>query len=449
VKRSISNSLAGTLSAEITIVLFGAASGTLTARLLHPDGRGALAAIILWPQLVATIGLLSLNEATTFRIGADPDQRPRTMGAALSLASALAAISSILAYYSLPFLLGAAKEPLVSIARVYALTFIPFNYLSLVTLSRVHGSRKFLRYNVLRVLPTALNITGLIALAYLHQISAAAAAVTNAVANVAFGLLCAVLILPLGIGLPHWQDARSLLRRCFSFHPSAVLILISFYADQMLLLRMVDNRAIGLYAVALTVASTVLAAVTSAFQVVLFPTLASRGPSEQNGALVARSIRHAMAILLSISAVLAVLAPFVIAFFFGAAYRAATPVCWILLGAYSLVALKTVCIQLLRGIGEGKPGTIAAGLSLTVFLLAAPMLVLRLGIAGAGIGVGIGNFAAFAYLLIHMKRVFHLSLTDFWGLSPTNVRSLLNSLQQTPAFQVICARVTRRASYQS
>jgi len=51
------------------ILAFGTFTGILTARLLHPEGRGALAAVLFWPEILAGVGICGLNEALVYRMG--------------------------------------------------------------------------------------------------------------------------------------------------------------------------------------------------------------------------------------------------------------------------------------------------------------------------------------------------------------------------------------------
>src|SRR2546425_11888108 len=73
-KSSMKFAMVGTFATEGFIVLLGILTGSLVARLLLPEGRGALAAVLFWPQLLAGIGFLSLGEAVTYRIGTLPER---------------------------------------------------------------------------------------------------------------------------------------------------------------------------------------------------------------------------------------------------------------------------------------------------------------------------------------------------------------------------------------
>jgi O-antigen/teichoic acid export membrane protein len=49
-------------------------TGVLTARILQPEGRGELAAIILWPSILAGLGILGTNWALTREVAAHPEK---------------------------------------------------------------------------------------------------------------------------------------------------------------------------------------------------------------------------------------------------------------------------------------------------------------------------------------------------------------------------------------
>src|SRR5207245_11440479 len=87
-KPSMKFAMLGTFATEGFLVLVGILTGSLVARLLLPEGRGALAAVLFWPQLLAGIGFLSIGVAVTYRIGllSDRESQFRTQSFWLSLA---------------------------------------------------------------------------------------------------------------------------------------------------------------------------------------------------------------------------------------------------------------------------------------------------------------------------------------------------------------------------
>src|ERR1035437_970550 len=58
-----------TLLTQIGLLALGALTGTAAARLLGPQGRGELAAIILWPSMLVTMVSMGMNQAIVFHTG--------------------------------------------------------------------------------------------------------------------------------------------------------------------------------------------------------------------------------------------------------------------------------------------------------------------------------------------------------------------------------------------
>jgi hypothetical protein len=61
-------------------------SGTIAARVLGPGSRGDLAMLLLWPQLVVTVGMLGVELAATY-YSADKRRRGRVPATALTIAA--------------------------------------------------------------------------------------------------------------------------------------------------------------------------------------------------------------------------------------------------------------------------------------------------------------------------------------------------------------------------
>jgi len=363
------SALLGTFATDGTLLLVGIVTGSLAARLLLPEGRGALAAVLLWPGLLAGIGLFSLNEAATYRIGTQTDRASIITASAFWLALFLAGVTMIAGYTLVPFLLGEQREHLVTITRIYLLVFIPFNFVALGLLATDQGELHFGRYNFLRLLVPVIYLIGLVTLWITGSVSVASVVAVNCAATVLLALLRIILQGRTIVTKPSWREGVELLRLSSRMHLATVLLFLAAQADQYVVLILWDDATLGLYVVALTIASTGLAVVSGAFHKVLFPHLAhAKDPIEQSG-LLARGVRYAAFLLIGLSLPIALLMPWLVPLLFGPAFRDAIAPAQLLLIAYLFVALKTILIQSLRGLGESRPGAIAAGTGLGLFLV--------------------------------------------------------------------------------
>ena len=112
----LSGAWLGTLATNAAILLCGLLTGVLSARLLAPEGRGALAAVLFWPHLITSLALFSLPAAVIFRRARPDIDRARVAATAAWLALGLSALGALAGWLALPFLLrGSAAAPLAQV----------------------------------------------------------------------------------------------------------------------------------------------------------------------------------------------------------------------------------------------------------------------------------------------------------------------------------------------
>ena len=84
------------ISAKVLIIGVNILTGILSARSLRPEGRGELAAMILWPVFLASVLSLGVPSALTFQLKRNPGKQSQLMGAALLLAILAGAVAVLL-----------------------------------------------------------------------------------------------------------------------------------------------------------------------------------------------------------------------------------------------------------------------------------------------------------------------------------------------------------------
>src|SRR5581483_8800584 len=127
------------------------ASGLLAARLLLPEGRGALAVAILWPTTLAYLLLLGLNDAVLYYSANRQEPPQRVFAAALWIGLAASAVA-MLAGWLVVLPLAYADYP--SETRQLAgllLLIIPFHILGMVFQEMLRGHHRMTAWNLLRV----------------------------------------------------------------------------------------------------------------------------------------------------------------------------------------------------------------------------------------------------------------------------------------------------------
>ncbi len=87
------------VAAKVLIIGINALTGIITARALRPEGRGELAAMILWPVFLAFALSMGIPSALTFQLRRNPEKQSQLMGAGLLLgllSGAMAALVGML-----------------------------------------------------------------------------------------------------------------------------------------------------------------------------------------------------------------------------------------------------------------------------------------------------------------------------------------------------------------
>jgi O-antigen/teichoic acid export membrane protein len=91
-----------TLLVNILTLAINVGTGIITARLLAPDGRGMLAAMILWPQLLAGLLALGLPSALLYNVKRRPEIAHALVGAALITGAVMGVVAILVGELSNP-----------------------------------------------------------------------------------------------------------------------------------------------------------------------------------------------------------------------------------------------------------------------------------------------------------------------------------------------------------
>ena len=419
-------------AANIVLLVLGAATGLLAARLLGPRGRGQLAAIMNWQILAGGIAALGLPDAIVYFTARTPRRAGRFLGTGVMVALALSVPVTGLLWITLPHLLAAQPDPVVHAARLYALS-VPIEALWSLPDRTLRGQRDFGRWNALRLVPPSLYLLSLltaaatgrdqatwVALAYLVARSVSLPVVLAWVRRRAAGPLHG------GVGL-----ARRMVRYGIPSMLSVLPTSLNFNLDQLIMAGFLPARILGLYVVGVTW-SNLTNPLALAFSSVLFPRIAGDPDERSRVAHYAQGARIGLLTSAMLSAAFVPLTPFVLPFFFGSSFSPAVPAAMVLVGSAVFTGWNFVLEEGLRGLG--RPSAVlwseAAGLVATVVALA--LLLERWELMGAAVASVIGYLTVTVSLLLHARRVTGLPVADMAvptgadiGLLADQVRSRL------------------------
>jgi O-antigen/teichoic acid export membrane protein len=400
--------LSHSLIASAVIVVLSLAAGVISARALGPSMKGVLAAAILWPAVLAAVGSLGILEAVSF-FSARRHATQAVIGTGVAMLAALSIALVAVGYPLLGRVLSEHGPEAVALAR-RALLCIPLNLLGAAGAAVVLGKGRVGWFNTIRCTQPLVLCGGAAALVITGH-GSVGAFVNVAIIATAAGSTLAIVLCAAVAGHGWTADvatARLMLAYGFRSHFGQIASMMNLQLDQVLMSTLLESRALGIYAVAVSIAGGV-ALTSGALAISSFSQLAAEADERARLACFARVSKAALAVALAGAAALWVLAPHVVLLCFGAAYTEAVPLTRLLLIAAVPLALNSVLSSGFKALNKAIVPSQAqlVGLLATGALL--PVLLPRLGAAGAAATSIIAYSLTCVYLLVAVRR--HYGLT--------------------------------------
>lgn len=401
-----------TLSANAVIALLGMVTGILAARLLGPEGRGELAAIQMWPSLIATLAMLGLPDSLVYYSARQPARAGSQLGTAMILAL-LASLPFLAAgYVAIPYLLSAQSPETTAAARWYLL-LVPIFALVGMPHHPLRGRNDFVAWNALRVAP---NVGWLLVLVTAWIIGMAQ---SSSLAVAYLGVLV-LLIFPVmfvvtqRIPGPYWPERKlsgPLLRYGLPSMLSSVPQMLNVRLDQLMLAALLPTKTLGIYVVAVAWSSVVHPAM-NALGSVLFPRVANEPTPLRQHQMFAQGARLGVFLGSAMGIVLLALTPYAVPLLFGSAFVDAKGPAMILVVAAIASALNSIMEEGLRGMGHPQLVLRAEFMGLAVTVVALTILLARFDVYGAAGASLLGATSVTVVLAYYSRRVTESPLTE-------------------------------------
>lgn len=256
-------------------------TGIIVARLLGPDGRGELAAILALTQVATWVFTMGSNQAASFHLARHPEQGNVLIGTWLVLLVPFALLALVVTIAVLPLALAAQREAVVTMAQLFALTIVAGLVLELLN-GAILGDHRFLVWNWLRLAhPGGVGVLYVV-LWRLDALTVPSALLANA---------AMLVIVMVGAGL--WALRRfgrprveaRLARTTFWYglrvHGSKVADTVNARLDLAIIPAFVGATSVGLYSVATNLAAIIGTLAASVVSLVLPAAArrAERGPA--------------------------------------------------------------------------------------------------------------------------------------------------------------------------
>ncbi|MFB0563426.1 MAG: oligosaccharide flippase family protein [Candidatus Lokiarchaeia archaeon] len=421
-----------TLATNIFIQACAVATGIIAARLLLPEGRGELAAVLLWPTIFAAIGIYGTNWVITREIGQDRSREPDLARASVILGLVLGIIGMAVGYYLIPLLLPADKAHLIWQTRLFLL-LLPLNYTAFNLLGLDQGGLRFKRYNWTRAFFYIPYLSMLISFYLLKKASVLWFVIANLIGWLTLALVRLIIYRKLiRAGKPDLGLYKRILARGHGFTGAAIAMQSALRLDQIILVSFLGSAQLGFYVVALAFSSA-HASLGNALNIVTFASTAQKQNRKTAGEFLARTFRRSILLYMLASGGVAALSPILIVPFFGSEFAPAIVPCSILAIFTGLSSLAKILDEALRGAGLPVPGIWSKVWSSLTLILLAWVLIPGYGITGMACAAVGNGLMQVIYLSRKAQIHFGISWLDLWGIRLSTAKDLLNMAYKIPA----------------
>jgi O-antigen/teichoic acid export membrane protein len=392
-------------NSKLGVVAVNAATGIMTARALHPQGRGELAAITIWPLVLSGSLTLGLPSALTYMIQRKPGEKAQLTTVAVLTAIFVGIIATVIAIAVVPYFLRNYSSHTAFMAQCL-LPSLTIGLLLLVGRAALEAEHQFGRSGIALIMPPLLTLIMLSSFLLLHRLTPATAAISYVLSGLP-ALWWLFRSIPLSLHLP-LRTLSKTTSALFSYGIRSYGIdlcgTVSLYIDQAVVVGLLSPEDMGRYVVSLNF-SRLTSVLHQAIAGVLFPSLVNFDEHKTN-AIIDRIFRIGVGITVVATFLMFAVGRIVLSALYGGAFARDALILPILtleagLGGCILIAAQAF-------MAHNRPGLITTqqilGLSATVPLLF--VLVPALGIRGAALSILFSTILRLIFILISYRRTF-------------------------------------------
>lgn len=410
--RSLASHVSVSLVASLAVQGLNVFSGILGARLLGPSGKGEVAAILLWPGLLVAIGYLGMSPAITYFAAREPGREKLVFGTSLIVAFVQAVVLMVIGYLLLPLTLGHYGDTVLATGRLY-LWWIPVNLLAIYATSLLTGRLRFIAFNAVRVALVVATVLGLFGLWLASAVTVATVVLVTLGANV-IALALALFFCARAGWIGFRVDGgllRAMLRYGLKSHTAGVASLVNERGDLMMISLFLSSAQLGLYSIALSLASPIFL-VGASVATVTMPAVAEMDDRTAMKQRLGRFVRATVLLSSLAGAALFVVVPVLIELFFGSAFAPATDAARLLLVAGVVLSTNVALGGGLRGLGSPLAPGLAEGLATAVTVVALAVLLPALGLLGAALASLLAYGSSLVCMVAFLRYRLGVSVID-------------------------------------
>ncbi len=401
-------------------------SGVLLARFLGPHDRGLLAAAVLWPSMVANMGLIGIPTAATLLVRRHPEKTGEIASSTFKAIAVLAACEVVLFYFLLPVLIPDSAKETLSMGRLFLLT-VPISHVGIM-ITTFFMALGWMNYNgILTFLNTVSYVSFLVVFWCFDKITFSTA-MYALMAGIMLSTIAGVIMFMTKVGIVKATTSWvNVIKDGHPFFVEQVLVMLTRQIEQWLLLYFMSPIALGYYVISKSYAGLSGSLINSLTGVYFLKSAHIFFDEDGKKQLVNIFKQSILVFLLPIIILMAV-GPFAIPLIFGAAYSSSVCAALILLIAMLIQGLSDLLLASLRSTGHAVRGGLLRFPALGILVMTAPLLIRHFGIPGCSIAILLSTITQLISVFWYLSK-FGFCVSSFFAIRKEDITMTFNKIK--------------------
>ncbi len=430
-----------TLGTRVVAFLFSGATNVILARSLGPEGRGVYAVAVMFSGIVSLLAQLGIGPANVYHLSKKLIDLDELIGHATSLALLVGTSCFLIVLVLVVVTRASTVLGIGSNFVVIASGAVPFMLLTAFMQSLLQGGQRFVHFNAVLLVQYAAPTVALVISLFVFRdrtLGAVWAWTASAAVTAAWAVHSVAPLSHLSLRL-RLRTLRSLLRFGLLSYLGSLTSFVNYRFDVFIVNIFAGARQVGLYSVGTSLAEIVWF-IANAASIVLAPRVAS-SQAEEADRITERVARVVALLAFGCACLLAVFAPFIVVFFFGAAFTESTWAVWLLLPGIVTFSVGRILSMYLLGRNRLKVDLLAASFGLVMTLILDLVLIPRYGFRGAAVASSVAYSSA---MLLNLTWVIRHSTMTLRGLLIARPRDVALLVARTRESGLAGMRLGRR-----
>jgi O-antigen/teichoic acid export membrane protein len=416
-----------TLITNFSISALGLVNSILLSRWLGPDGRGEIAAALLWGTVLPYLSSLGIISSVLYFSALPESETKKIFANSLMMAGLQSLVVVPLALTAIPWLLSSQTPAVISAARLHMLG-MPISLVTLYGVSILQGRMHIRAYNWLRMIIPVGYLLGAIFLIAFSGLTLLNIVILHLSLNLITLIGTLFRLLKAGVRFSLRGDIslmKQMLRYGLRIHVGTVSGFANMSLDQVLMAAWLAPVYLGLYTVAVSSAS-ISQVFSQAVQMVLTPGITQKESPSERTAMLKGVFRRYWMLSFLIMLIIGALLPVAIPIVFGDGFRDAIWPAEILLVGTLFIGAKEVLAGGAQALGNPWLGSKSQLWALCVTFSLLYLLLPRLGILGAAVASATAYATQFVIVIYGLRRSHDISPVDLFSFKPKDLGSALN-----------------------